>query len=118
VTARSNGSGCTNAGRTSRCYGGSSGAAKALDGRVLVLVDMKPRTAKQEFATDGSATCIRNGARTLPTGATRLAKPTARPCLGVHPAPMLGDPRLGVSFGFERADPGRIAVRDAYLDTE
>jgi hypothetical protein len=38
--------------------------------------------------------------------------------LGIHPAPMLGDPRLGVSFGFERADSGRMTVRDADLDTE
>jgi hypothetical protein len=31
---------------------------------------------------------------------------------------MLGDPCLGVSFGFEHADPGRMTVRDADLDTE
>jgi hypothetical protein len=31
---------------------------------------------------------------------------------------MLGDPRLGVRIGFERADPGRMTVRDADLDTE
>ena len=31
---------------------------------------------------------------------------------------MLGDPCLGVCFGFEHADPGRMTVRDADLDTE
>ena len=31
---------------------------------------------------------------------------------------MLGDPCLGVRFGFELADRGRITVRDGYLDTE
>jgi hypothetical protein len=38
--------------------------------------------------------------------------------LGLHPALMLGDPRLGVRFGFERGDPGRMTVRDVDLDTE
>jgi hypothetical protein len=38
--------------------------------------------------------------------------------LGLHPVPMLGDPRLGVRFGFEYADPGRMTVRDADLYTE
>src|SRR5215469_15888142 len=61
---------------------------------------------------------MRNWTRTLPTRATRLAKPTAQLCLGPHPPPMLGDPRLGVRFGFEHADPGRMTVRDADLDAE
>jgi hypothetical protein len=38
--------------------------------------------------------------------------------LGFHPSPVLGDPRFGVSFGFEHADRGRIAVRDTDLDRE
>ena len=31
---------------------------------------------------------------------------------------MLGNPRLGVRFGFEHADRGRMTVRDADLDPE
>jgi hypothetical protein len=31
---------------------------------------------------------------------------------------MLVDPRLGVGFGFEHADPGRMTAWDTYLDTE
>jgi hypothetical protein len=31
---------------------------------------------------------------------------------------MLGDPGVSVGFGFERADPGRMTVRDLDLDTE
>jgi hypothetical protein len=38
--------------------------------------------------------------------------------LGLHPAPVLGDPRVGISFGFERTNHGRMTVRDADLDTE
>jgi hypothetical protein len=48
----------------------------------------------------------------------RPAKPAARPCLGAHPPPMLVDPRLGVGFGFEHADPGRVTARNIDFDAE
>src|SRR6516162_2661833 len=56
--------------------------------------------------------------QTVMAAAARSAKPAARLCLGLHPALMLGDPCLGVRFGFELADLGRMTVRDGYLDTE
>jgi hypothetical protein len=31
---------------------------------------------------------------------------------------MLGDPRFGIRFGLEHADPGRKTFRDADLDAE
>jgi hypothetical protein len=55
---------------------------------------------------------------TLPAETARPAKPAARPRLVAHPGPMLVDPRLGVGFGFEHADPSRMTAWDAYLDTE
>src|ERR1700730_15224150 len=54
---------------------------------------------------------------TLPAETARPTKPTARPRLIAHPGPMLLDPRLGVGFGFERTDPGRMTAWDTYLDT-
>jgi hypothetical protein len=54
----------------------------------------------------------------LAAAAVRAAKPAARLGLGLHAALMLGDPRLGVRFGFKHADRGRMTVRDADLDTK
>jgi hypothetical protein len=56
--------------------------------------------------------------RPLTAVAARAAKPAARMSLGLDPALVLGDPRLGVRFGFEHADRGRMSVGDADLDTE
>jgi hypothetical protein len=38
--------------------------------------------------------------------------------LGLHATSMVSDPCLGVRLGFEHADPGRMTVRNADLDTE
>src|SRR5947208_3306587 len=55
---------------------------------------------------------------TLTVDAARPAKPTARPRLGAHPAPMLVDPCLGVGFGFEHAHRGRMTAWDIDLDAK
>jgi len=55
---------------------------------------------------------------TLTVDAARPAKPTARPRLGAHPAPMLVDPCLGVGFGFEYAYRSWTTARDIDLDTK
>src|SRR5919109_2527760 len=55
--------------------------------------------------------------QTLTVAAARAAKPAGLG-LRLDPALMLGDPRLGVRFGFEQAHPGGISVRDADLDAE
>lgn len=54
----------------------------------------------------------------LTAAAACAAKPAARLRLGLHSALMLGDPRFGVRFGFEHADPDGISIRDADLDSE
>src|SRR5438477_11756763 len=45
-------------------------------------------------------------------------RPVARLHLLLDPALVLGDPRFGIGFGVEPADPCRVAVRDLDLDTE
>src|SRR5215471_18876035 len=55
--------------------------------------------------------------RVILTPATR-AEPPAGLCLRLHPALVLSDPRFGVRCGLERADPGRMGIRDADLDAE
>jgi hypothetical protein len=54
VTARSNGSGCTNAHRNSRCYGGSVRTAEASTGgssywSILKTVNRKARMCDRQF---------------------------------------------------------------------
>jgi hypothetical protein len=46
------------------------------------------------------------------------AKPTARLVFGLHPAPVLSDPCLSVGFGGERADLGRMGLRNTDLHGE
>src|SRR5580692_4997594 len=61
------------------------------------------------------------GISTSPLAATvarRPSEPPARQILGFHAFAMFGDPRLGVGFGAERFDRGRIVLRDADLDAE
>src|ERR1700745_4404744 len=61
------------------------------------------------------------GISTSPLAATvarRPSEPAACQILGFHAFAMLGDPRLGVGFGAERFDRGRIVLRDADLDAE
>jgi hypothetical protein len=55
---------------------------------------------------------------TLAASASRSAKPTAGRRLRQYAAPMFGDPRLGVGFGFEFADLGRKTFRDFDLNSE
>jgi hypothetical protein len=50
--------------------------------------------------------------------AAGAAKPSARPFLGLDPASVLGDPCFGIGFGGERADLGRIALRDDDFDAK
>ena len=54
----------------------------------------------------------------LGSTAAGAAKPAARLVFGLYPTPVLGDPRLSVSFGGEWADLGRIALRDTDLHGE
>jgi hypothetical protein len=54
----------------------------------------------------------------LTAAATRPAKSFTRLCWGLHPPLVFSDPRLGVRFGIERGDPGRMTVGDVDLDPE
>jgi len=54
----------------------------------------------------------------LTAAAADAAKPAPRLGLRLYAAPVLGDPRLGLRLGFERADRGRMTVWDADLDAE
>src|SRR5271167_1721005 len=56
--------------------------------------------------------------RLAATVAGRPGEPAARQILGLYALAMLGDPCLGVGFGGERFDRGRIVLRDADLDAE
>src|SRR5215813_13070011 len=85
-------------------------AGKSRGNRSAHLVAARVRTSTRAM--------IQARFRELTIETARPAKPAARPGLGLHPAPMLVDPRLGVGFGLEHADPGRITAWDTYLDTE
>src|SRR5215831_12814790 len=53
-----------------------------------------------------------------PAGIRSTAEPAASLVFRLYPALMLADPRLSVGFGSERADSGRIALRDDDLHAE
>jgi hypothetical protein len=94
VTARSNGSGCTNAGPTSRCRRRGRGG---LSGRALALVGMEARMHDRNWArilaTDqGPSTCV-----------TKLAVPFAvsRTCPCRHKRRLRGRPHHAHSLSHD-----------------
>src|SRR5215831_19009416 len=56
--------------------------------------------------------------RSLFVATAGSGKPTTRLRMRLHSAVMIGDPRLGIGFGGELADGGRIGLRDLHLDAE
>src|SRR5438445_10172576 len=74
-----------------------------------------PSTAAADRARNAEA--HRSAVRVAHPWRPPLAEP-ARLRLGGHPALVLGDPRLGVGFALERADLGRIGIRDRDFDAE
>src|SRR5215472_1752094 len=90
--------------------GDAAGKSRGNRSAHLVAAPVRPRPSTR--------TMIQACFRELTIETARPAKPAPRPALGLHPAPMLVDPRLGVGFGFKHADPGRITAWDTYLDTE
>jgi hypothetical protein len=77
-----------------------------------------PETTEIALFVGMKETCAAGNSFQLTATATRPTKRPTRLRLGLHPALMRGDPRLGVRFGFECGDLGRMTVRDVDLDPE